>query len=69
MNKESESAATRLEPQEARRHRRRTVWARGQNAQQPVVFYSQRDSRSHELVITQVTKQGVVGHLLFLESR
>lgn len=43
---------------------RRTVWVRGQSVQRPVVFYSKRDSRPHELVITQVTKDGVAGYLM-----
>ena len=43
---------------------RRTVWVRGQGAQQPVVFYSKQDGRPRELVITHVTKNSVVGYLL-----
>ncbi len=43
---------------------RRTVWVRGQGAQQPVVFYSKRDRRPYELVITSVAGKSVAGYLL-----
>lgn len=43
---------------------RRTTWLRGQNAQSPVVFYGQQDGRKRELVITNVTYNGVTGYLL-----
>lgn len=43
---------------------RRTVWVRGQGAQQPVVFYSKRDHRPYELVITHVAGKSVAGYLL-----
>ena len=43
---------------------RRTVWLRGQGAQQPVVFYGYHDSKRRELVITNVSKNSVSGYLL-----
>ena len=43
---------------------RRTVWIRGQNVQQPVIFYTQEDPRLRELVITHVTKNSVAGYVL-----
>jgi predicted nucleic acid-binding Zn-ribbon protein len=43
---------------------RRTVWIRGQNVQQPVVFYSREDPRPRELVITHVTSDSAVGYVL-----
>ena len=43
---------------------RRTIWLRGQGAQQPVVFYGYQDGKRRELVITNVTKDSVTGYLL-----
>ena len=43
---------------------RRTVWIRGQNVQQPVIFYTRDDPRPRELVFTHVTKDAVVGYVL-----
>jgi len=43
---------------------RRTIWLKGQNAGQPVVFYGREDSKKRELVITNVTKNSVTGYLL-----
>ena len=43
---------------------RRTVWIRGQNVQQPVIFYTREDPRPRELVFTHVTKDAVVGYVL-----
>ncbi len=43
---------------------RRTVWLRGQEALQPVVFYSARDGKRKELVITNVTEDSISGYLL-----
>jgi chaperonin cofactor prefoldin len=43
---------------------RRTVWLKNQNAQTPVVFYGVRDGQKRELVITNVTRNGVTGYLL-----
>ncbi len=48
---------------------RRTVWVHGQGLQQPLVFYSQGDSRPRELVITRVTKYSIIGYVLLPESR
>ena len=42
----------------------RTLWVRGQGIQQPVIFYTQQDSRPYELVFTRVTENGAVGYLL-----
>jgi len=42
---------------------RRTIWLRGQGAQQPVVFYN-RDGKRSELVITNVAKNSVSGYLI-----
>lgn len=43
---------------------RRTIWLKGQNAGQPVVFYGHEDGKKRELVITNVTKGSVTGYLL-----
>jgi chaperonin cofactor prefoldin len=43
---------------------RRTLWVRNQNVQEPVIFYHKKDSRPSELVITNITKDSVVGYLL-----
>ncbi len=43
---------------------RRTIWVRGQNAQQPVRFYSKQDGRAFELVFTHTGKRSVAGYLL-----
>ena len=43
---------------------RRTIWLRGQGAQEPVVFYSTADGKKRELVITSVTEKSAVGYLL-----
>jgi len=43
---------------------RRTIWLRGQGAQQPVVFYGYQDGKRRELVITNVTKDSATGYLL-----
>jgi hypothetical protein len=42
----------------------RTVWFRDQGAQKVMTFTTKRDERSHELVFTHVSKQGVAGYLL-----
>lgn len=42
----------------------RTLWVRGQGIQQPVLFYTQKDDRVHELVFTRVTKNDVLGYFL-----
>ena len=47
---------------------RRTIWLRGQGAQEPVVFYSNDDGKKRELVITSVTKKSAVGYLLVPEE-
>jgi hypothetical protein len=43
---------------------RRTIWLRRQSAQEPLTFYGLSDGRKRELVITQVTRNSVVGYLL-----
>jgi len=42
---------------------RRTIWLRGQGAQQPVTFYG-RDGKRRELVITNVARNSVSGYLV-----
>ncbi|MBI1955411.1 MAG: hypothetical protein HYS38_03360 [Acidobacteria bacterium] len=42
----------------------RTLWVRDQGIQQPVIFYTQQDSRPYELIFTRVTENGAVGYLL-----
>jgi prefoldin subunit 5 len=43
---------------------RRTIWLRGQGAQEPVTFYGYNDGQKRELVITNVAKNSVTGYLL-----
>jgi hypothetical protein len=43
---------------------RRTIWLRGQSAQEPVVFYGTQDGKRRELVITNVAKNSVSGYLI-----
>jgi hypothetical protein len=43
---------------------RRTIWLRGQGAQEPVVFYGSQDGKRRELVITNVAKNSVSGYLI-----
>jgi hypothetical protein len=43
---------------------RRTIWLRGQGAQQPVVFYGTQDGKRRELVITNVAENSVSGYLI-----
>jgi hypothetical protein len=43
---------------------RRTLWLRGQSAQEPVIFYGYKDGKKRELVITNVTKNDASGYLL-----
>src|SRR5665213_380670 len=47
---------------------RRTIWLRDQAADQPVVFYSARDGRRHELRITKVTANSATGYYTLLPS-
>ena len=42
---------------------RRTIWLRDQSVREPVVFYSQKDGKTHELVITNVANGSVTGYL------
>jgi hypothetical protein len=42
----------------------RTIWLRGQGAQEPVVFYGYQDGKRRELVITSVTRNSVTGYVL-----
>ena len=48
---------------------RRTIWLKNQNALEPVVFYGSRDGEKRELVITNVTRNSVVGYLLLPADR
>ncbi len=47
---------------------RRTLWLRGQGAQDALLFYDKQHGRRHELVITQVNRKGAVGYLLMPDS-
>jgi hypothetical protein len=47
----------------------RTIWLRSQNTQQPVIFYGSQDGAKRELVITNVTRNSVVGYLLLPADR
>jgi hypothetical protein len=42
----------------------RTIWLNGQGAQEPVIFYGNKDGLKRELVITNVTRDKVAGYLL-----
>jgi DNA replication initiation complex subunit (GINS family) len=42
----------------------RTIWLNGQGAQEPVIFYGNKDGLKRELVITNVTRDRVAGYLL-----
>jgi len=42
----------------------RTLWVRGQGIQQPLIFYTQQDTRPYELVFTRVTKDAALGYLM-----
>jgi len=42
----------------------RTLWVSNQKIQQPMVFYTQQDSRSYELVIMRVAEGSAVGYLM-----
>ena len=42
----------------------RFLWIRSQGIQQPLIFYTQRDSRPYEIVFTRVTKDGAIGYLV-----
>lgn len=43
---------------------RRTLWFRGRSVQQALVFYSKQNRAPYELVVTRVSKDGVVGYLV-----
>ncbi len=43
---------------------RRTIWLKGQAAQEPVIFYGYKDGKKRELVFTNVTNDSVTGYLL-----
>jgi hypothetical protein len=47
---------------------RRTIWLRQQGAQEPVAFYGYQDGKKRELVITNVSQDGVAGYLLLPEG-
>ena len=46
----------------------RTLWVSNQKIQQPMIFYTQQDSRPHELVIMRVADGSAVGYLLVPRS-
>lgn len=41
----------------------RILWVRSQGIQQPMIFYTQQDSRPYELVFTRITRDGAFGYL------
>ena len=43
---------------------RRTIWLKKQGVQTPIVYYGKEDGKKREVVITSLTKNGVVGYLL-----
>jgi chromosome segregation ATPase len=43
---------------------RRSIWLRNQSAQEPVIFYGNRDGQKRELVFTNVAANSVTGYLL-----
>lgn len=43
---------------------RRTLWIRNQNVEQPVVFYRKETGERYELVVTDVSKDFVLGYVL-----
>jgi len=43
---------------------RRTLWLQDQAAQEPVIFYSNKDGQKRELVFTNVAANSVTGYLL-----
>lgn len=42
----------------------RILWIRSQGIQQPIVFYTQQDSRPYQLVFTRISRDGAVGYLV-----
>jgi len=42
----------------------RILWVRSQGIQQPMIFYTQQDSRPYELVFTRITRDGAFGYLV-----
>lgn len=43
----------------------RILWIRSQGIQQPMIFYTQGDSRPYQLVFTRLSKDGAVGYLVY----
>jgi chaperonin cofactor prefoldin len=43
---------------------RKTIWLRDHPAQQPLIFYSDRDGKRRELVFTQIGKNSAAGYFL-----
>ena len=43
---------------------RRTIWLKGQGAQEPVTFYGFKDGKKREVVFTNVAANSVTGYLL-----
>ena len=42
----------------------RILWIRSQGVQQPMIFYTQQDSRPYQLVFTRILRDGAVGYLV-----
>ena len=42
----------------------RILWIRGQSIQQPLAFYTLKDDRHYELVLTRVSKDSAIGYVL-----
>lgn len=42
----------------------RFLWIRSQGIQQPMIFYTQQDSRPYQIVFTRITRDGAVGYLV-----
>jgi hypothetical protein len=43
---------------------RRTVWLRKHSTSEPVIYYGHDDGKKRELVITDLTKNSMIGYLL-----
>lgn len=48
---------------------RKTVWVRGQNALEPLEYYSSSDGKRREVVFTHVTRNSAVGYVLLPADR
>jgi uncharacterized protein YoxC len=43
---------------------RRVIWLRDQRVQEPVVLFSDKEGRAHELVLTRVSRDAVIGYVV-----